>query len=94
MSHGGLSGLAKGGVKANRKGTAMAMARIPGDGGSRIAPAMGALRYTLARETTRRETPPRRTDRAFMLGLDDATLATFGYGRIAVDHAGRSGFPL
>jgi hypothetical protein len=70
------------------------MARIPGDGGNRIAPAMGAVRYVLAREITRRETPPRRADRAFMLGLDDATLATFGYGRIAVDFAGRSGFPL
>jgi hypothetical protein len=79
---------------ANRKGPAMAMARIPGDGGHRVAPAMGALRYALARETTRRESAPRGGDRAFVLGLDDATLATFGYGRIAVDFAGRGGFPL
>jgi hypothetical protein len=52
------------------------------------------MRYALAREIAGRETPPRHTARAFMLGLDDATLATFGYDQMAVDHAGRSGFPL
>jgi hypothetical protein len=72
----------------------MAMARTFGDGGSRAAPAMGVMRYALARESVGRETPPRQTARAFILGLDDATLATFGYDRMAVDHAGRSGFPL
>ena len=55
---------------------------------------MGVMPYALAREIAGRETPPRQTARAFMLGLDDATLATFGYDRMAVDHAGRNGFPL
>jgi len=41
-----------------------------------------------------RETTPRQTASAFILGLDDAMLATFGYDRAAVDHAGRNGFPL
>jgi len=73
---------------------AMATARTFGDSGSRAAPAMGVMRYALAREIVGRETVPRHTARAFMLGLDDATLATFGYDQMAVDHAGRSGFPL
>lgn len=72
----------------------MAVTRILGDGGSRAAPAMGIMRYALAREMAARETRPRQTSRAFILGLDDATLATFGYGRVAVDLAGRSGLPV
>jgi len=73
---------------------AMTTARTFGDSGNRAAPAMGVVRYALAREIVGRETVPRHTARAFMLGLDDATLATFGYDQMAVDHAGRSGFPL
>lgn len=72
----------------------MAIARILGDSGSRATPASGMLRYALARAVTGREAPPRQTARAFMLGLDDATFATFGYDRMAIDHAGRCGFPL
>jgi hypothetical protein len=76
------------------KDSAMATARTLGDSGSRATPAMGALQYVLARANAGRETPPRQTARAFMLGLDDATLATFDYDRMAVDQAGRNGFPL
>ena len=72
----------------------MATARILGDGGSRVTPARGASPYALARANAGRETTPRQTASAFTLGLDDATLATFGYDRAAVDHAGRNGFPL
>ena len=72
----------------------MATAKILGDSGSRATPARGAGQYALARVSAGRETPPRQTARAFMLGLDDAMLATFGYDRMAVDHAGRNGFPL
>jgi hypothetical protein len=72
----------------------MATARTLGDSGGRAAPAMGVYPYALARANAGRETTPRQTARAFMLGLDDATLATFGYDRAAVDHAGRNGFPL
>jgi hypothetical protein len=59
-----------------------------------MTPARGVLPYALARANAGRETTPRHTARAFMLGFDDATLATFGYDRAAVDHAGRNGFPL
>lgn len=72
----------------------MATARTLGDSGSRATPVLGGLPYVLARAHAGRETTPRRATRAVMLGLDDATLATFGYDRMAVDHAGRSGFPL
>jgi hypothetical protein len=72
----------------------MATARTLGDSGSRATPARGVLQYALARASAGRETPPRRAARVFMLGRDDATLATFGYDRMAVDHAGRNGFPL
>jgi hypothetical protein len=72
----------------------MATARTFGDSGSRVAPARGAFPYALARANAGRETTPRQTARAFVLGLDDAMLATFGYDRAAVDHAGRNGFPL
>ena len=54
---------------------AMATARTLGDSGSRAAPARGASPYALARANAGRETAPRQTARAFMLGLDDATLA-------------------
>ncbi|HET7716042.1 MAG TPA: hypothetical protein VFK86_10485 [Bauldia sp.] len=72
----------------------MAASRVFGDDGSRTAPAKGVVRYVLARANAGRETSPRQAARALMLGVDDATLATFGYDRMAVDHAGRSGFPL
>ena len=77
------------------KGFAMATASTFGDAGSRVAPAMGALPIRARPGQCRRaRRTPRQTARAFMLGLDDATLATFGYDRMSVDHAGRAGFPL
>lgn len=72
----------------------MGTARTLGDSGSRVTPAMGSLPYALARASAGRETTPRQTARAIVLGLDDATLATFGYDRVALDHAGRNGFPV
>lgn len=68
--------------------------RTLGDSGSRIAPAMGAMPYNLARAQTSREAAPRRIMVAFRAGIDDATLATFGHDRMSVDRAGRAGFPL
>lgn len=77
------------------KEIAMATAiRTFGDGGSRMAPARGVMPYALARAQMARETAPRYVARAFTLGTDDATLATFGHDRMSIDRAGRNGFPL
>jgi hypothetical protein len=59
-----------------------------------MAPAMGAMPYARARAQTMREASPRQNARAFMLGTNDAALATFGQHCMAADLAGRSGFPL
>jgi hypothetical protein len=50
--------------------------------------------YALARAQIAREAAPRYVARAFTLGIDDATLATFGHDRLSIDRAGRNGFPL
>ena len=68
--------------------------RTLGDGGGRMTPAQGVMPYALARTQGIRETAPRHAARAFLLGLDDATLATFGHDRSGVAHAGRNSFPL
>ena len=68
--------------------------RTLGDGVSRMAPAMGAMPSARAGAQTGREATPRQNVRALMLGLNDATLATFGHDCMAVDSAGRNGFPL
>jgi hypothetical protein len=68
--------------------------RTLGDSGSRMAPAMGAMPYALARAQAGREAAPRRMTLAFRIGIDDATLATFGPERMSVDRGGRAGFPL
>ena len=68
--------------------------RIAGDTGDRAAPSRGVRNWVLARSVTQRESPPRQTISAHLLGLDDAGLATFGYDRSAVDRAGRGRFPL
>ena len=49
---------------------------------------------TLARMIAAREAHARRTVHAHLLGLDDATLAAFGFDRRTLDQAGRHGFPL
>jgi len=68
--------------------------RTPGDIGSRAAPVRGVSRQVLARALAVREAPPRASINAHLLGLGDANLATFGYQRVALDHAGRGRFPL
>jgi len=68
--------------------------RTLGDSGNRMAPAMGAMPYARARAQTIREATPRQNVRALMLGMNDAALATFGHDCMAVDCAGRNGFPL
>ncbi len=78
-----------------KEGIVMATAiRTLGDSGSRMAPAMGAMPYAVARAQTSREAAPRRNALAFRIGVDDATLATFGPERMSVDRGGRAGFPL
>ncbi len=90
-----LTSPSKGRHEDDSKGIPMATAvRTLGDSGSRIAPAMGAMPYNLARAQTSREAAPRRIMVAFRAGVDDATLATFGHDRMSVDRAGRAGFPL
>ncbi len=68
--------------------------RTLGDGVSRMAPATGAMPYARARAQRVREATPRQTVRALMLGTNDAALATFGHDCMALDCAGRNGFPL
>jgi hypothetical protein len=68
--------------------------RTPGEIGGRAAPGRGVARRVLARAIAIREAPARQTFNAYLLGLDDATLATFGYDRKALDDAGRGRFPL
>ena len=63
-----------------------------GDVGCRQAPARGAVRRVLARMIAAREYEARRRVRSHLLGLDDATLATYGIDRSALN-ADR-GFPF
>ena len=48
----------------------------------------------MARTMALREHHARRRVNAYLLGLDDATLATYGYSRSALEQAGRGAFPL
>ncbi len=68
--------------------------RSLGDIASRAAPGRVVLRHAMARLIAARQAGAGRIARASLLGLDDATLATFGYDRMAVDDAGRGSFPL
>ena len=77
-----------------RKGTPMATMTTLGDIGSRAAPARGVLRRPVARALASRQAQVRRTLNAYIAGLDDAMLATFGYDRRSLDEAGRGPFPL
>jgi hypothetical protein len=65
-----------------------------GDTGGRSAPARGVPRHALARMIAAREIPARRTVNGYLLGLDDATFAAFGYERKSIERAGRGPFPL
>ena len=68
--------------------------RTPGDVAYRATPSRGVLRRVMARAISAREARARQSLRAYLLGLDDATLATFGYDRSALAEAGRDRFPL
>ena len=65
-----------------------------GDISSRSAPAGGVSRHALARLVATREVRAWRSVNAYLLGLDDATVAAFGYERKSVERAGRGPFPL
>lgn len=65
-----------------------------GDVTARVAPSRGILRRALARMIAAREQHARRQVHAHLLGLDDTTLAAFGYDRQSLEQAGRGGFPL
>ncbi|SDB39893.1 hypothetical protein [Bauldia litoralis] len=68
--------------------------RIAGDIGGRATPGRGVLRRVLGRMMSAREERARQSINAYLLGLDDATLATFGYDRKAIEEAGSGRFPL
>lgn len=70
------------------------MASTPGDMNGRAAPGRGIMRRALGRVLAAREARARQSVNAYLLGLDDATLATFGYDRKAIEEAGRGRFPL
>jgi hypothetical protein len=56
-----------------------------GDATTRQTPARGVMRRALARMLASREHKARREVKAYLLGLDDATLATYGIDRSALD---------
>ncbi len=65
-----------------------------GDVRNRTAPPRGILRRALARMIASRESHARRQVNAYLLGLDDATLAALGYDRKTLEDAGRGSLPL
>ena len=65
-----------------------------GDAGGRAAPSRSGPRPAVARMIATRDVPPRRRVNAFLLGLDDAGLATVACDRRALEEAGRGQFPL
>ena len=67
---------------------------VAGDIGGRATPGRGVMRRVLGRMISAREERARQSVNAYLLGLDDATLATFGYERKALEEAGRGRFPL
>jgi len=73
--------------------TAMTTTALGGIGG-RETVSRGVLRRTMARMIATREQQARRRVFAHLLGLDDATLATYGFDRRAVEEFGRGRFPL
>ena len=65
-----------------------------GDIGGRTALARSVLRRAVARAIAVRERQSRRRVNAYLLGLDDAGIATFASDRRSVDEAGRGAFPF
>ncbi len=68
--------------------------RVAGEIGGRTTPGRGVVRRVLGRMLSVREERARQSVNAYLLGLDDATLATFGYDRKALEEAGHGRFPL
>lgn len=68
--------------------------RTPCETSGRAAPGRGVQRRVLGRALAAREVRVRQGISAHLLGLDDATLATFGYDRLAIEEAGRGRFPI
>ena len=69
-------------------------ARTFGMIGFDAAPAGGLFRRTVARMIAAREAKARRSVSAYLLSLDDSTLATFGLDRRALEEAGRGPLPF
>jgi len=65
-----------------------------GDVYARSAPPRGVLRRAAARLVAAREAEARRRVNSYLLGLDDATLASLGYDRAVLEATGRGGAPL
>jgi hypothetical protein len=68
--------------------------RTFGDVGGRAGIARGVLRRAVARSIAQREMQSRRRINAYLLGLDDAGLATVACDRRAIEEAGQGRFPL
>jgi len=69
-------------------------AKMLDDTSVRVVPSRSVPRRSVARLIATRDVPPRRRLSAFLLGLDDAGLATSGCDRRALAEAGRGQFPL
>jgi hypothetical protein len=65
-----------------------------GDVRNRTAPPRSILRRTMAHLIATPETRPHRRVNAYLLGLDDATLAALGFDRNVLEDAGRGFVPL
>ena len=65
-----------------------------GDVRNRTAPPRSILRRAMAHTIAARETRGFRRVNAYLLGLDDATLAALGYDHKVLEDAGRGFVPL
>ncbi len=68
--------------------------RTFGDVRNRTAPPRSVLRRAMAHMIAAREAQAHRRVNAYLLGLDDATLAALGYDRKILEDAGRGHAPL
>lgn len=67
--------------------------------GAELAPSArtrshGALRRAFSRMISAREAQARRAVNGYLLSLDDATLATYGYSRTELERASDNGHPF
>ena len=65
-----------------------------GDVRNRTAPPRSILRRAMSNMIATREPQARRRVNAYLLGLDDATLAALGYDRNVLEDAGRGLAPI